>query len=173
MSTLFLSLFLLLVIIGYSLSMSIKFVNIDSKKEGGETHNTPQRDEGVGGIEMRRIQRREQKQKEIFEKELREEDEREIEEKLREGGKREKEYEEKVRVRQEQELKRKVEGIERKEGKEIMLREVETQYPIVPCMEMDIKLPKGVISSLNSPSFFIKSFVLILSENVFHLHLLF
>jgi len=48
-----------------------------------------------------------------------------------------------------------------------MFRKVEIQYPTIPCIDMDIELLKVGISSLNSPSFFIKSFVLILCKTIF------
>ena len=114
--------------------------NLDSKKEGGKTHNTLKRDEGVGRKRKKiRIQKREQKEREKFEQELREE-----EEKLRKQNEEEKriEYEEKKRVRQEVEFKRKEEEIERKE---IILREVKIQHPIAPCIDF-----KGGIPSFNS-----------------------
>jgi len=75
-----------------------------------------------------------------------------------------KEYEEKERVRQEEEVKRKEVEIERKEREEIMLREVEIPHSTLICKDIKIKLLKGVISSLNSLSFSINSFVLVLPK---------
>jgi len=62
------------------------------------------------------------------------------------------------RVRQEKEFKRKEEEIERKE---LMLREVEIQHPTISCIN------KGVIQFLNSPSFVINSFILVLPKIIF------
>jgi len=106
-----------------------------------------------------RIQKREQKEREKLEQELREE-----EEQLRKGKeeKERKEFEEKERVRQETKLKTKEEEIERKERKEIMLREVEIQHPTILCIDF-----KGVIPSINSSLFVINTFVLVLPKIVF------
>ena len=89
----------------------------------------------------------EQQRKEKVEKERKEKEEKERKEK-----------EEKERVRQEKKFKRKENEIERKE---IMLREVEIQHPTVSCIK------KGVIQFLNSSSFVINSFVLVLPKIVF------
>jgi len=105
--------------------------------------------------ERLRIQRREQKEREKFEQELREEEEQQRKEK---EEKERREFEEKERVRQEKEFKRKEEEIERKE---VMLREVKIQHPTVSCIN------KGVIQFLNSPSFVINSFVLVLPKIFF------
>jgi len=72
------------------------------------------------------------------------------------------EFEEKERVRQEKEFKTKEEQIERKERKEIMLREVEIQHPTTPCINF-----KGIIPSINSSLFVINTFVLVLSKIIF------
>jgi len=138
--------------------------------------------------ERLRIQRREKK-KENFEKEMtkeREKDqrdreeikkreleerksseikkEREKEEKLRKEKeeKEKKEYEEKERVRQDAKFKRKEEKIERKERKEIMLREVEIQHPTAPSIDFN-----GVIPSFNSFLFVTNAFVLVLPKTTF------
>jgi len=82
-----------------------------------------------------------------------------------------KEYEDKARVRQEEELKRKEEelkrkedDIKRKEAKELLSRAVMIQHP---CINLKIKIPKGVIPSLHSTLSSINSFVLVLSKFVF------
>jgi len=70
----------------------------------------------------------------------------------------------KERVRQDEELKRKEEEIKRKEAKELLFRVVEIQHP---CIDLNIKLPKGVIPSLHSTSSSINSFVFVLPKHAF------
>jgi len=82
-----------------------------------------------------------------------------------------KKFEDKERVRQEEELKRKEEelkrkedNIKRKETKELLSRAVMIQHP---CINLKIKIPKGMIPSLHSTLSSINSFVLVLSKIVF------
>ena len=109
---------------------------------------------------------REQEERKKVEKEMRDKEERKVYEMLRKekGEKERKEYEEKERVGQEEELKRKEEDIKRKEAKELFSRAVKIQHP---CINLKIKIPKGLIPSLHSTLSSINSFVLVLCKNVF------
>ena len=114
----------------------------------------------------------EEEERENFEKEMRDKEEQKVEKLRKENEEKErKEYEEKERVRQEEELKRKEEElkrkeeeIKRKEAKELLSRAVKIQHP---CLNLKIKIPKGVIPSLHSTFSSINYFVLVLSKNVF------